>query len=97
MKVKVRYFAGVREMVGRSEETFEVPEGATVRDLLGILSEKYGAPIRDYVFAKSKEEISPNLNFLVDGKNIVMINGTETPLYDGCAFAIIPPVGGGIR
>jgi molybdopterin synthase sulfur carrier subunit len=35
----VRYFAWVREKVGRSEETIAVPEGiATVGDLVGWLS-----------------------------------------------------------
>ncbi len=96
MKVKARYFATIREIVGKREEVFEVPEDTTVHDFLDMLSEKYGKAFRDYVLDEGREELSPNLNFLVDGKNIAMMNGIKTTMYDGCVFAIIPPVGGGM-
>jgi len=95
MKVKARYFAAIREIVGKNEEDLDVPDQTTVRDFLSILSEKYGEPLRDHVFSEDTGELSPHLNFLIDGKNIAMINGAQTVLYEGCAFAIIPPVGGG--
>jgi molybdopterin synthase sulfur carrier subunit len=39
LKLSVRYFAWVREKVGRAEETVTVPSGvATVRDLVGWLT-----------------------------------------------------------
>ena len=61
MKVKARYFAAVREIVGRNEEDFEVPDQTTVRDFLHILSERYGEPLREYVFSKDTGELSPPL------------------------------------
>ncbi|MEM3018234.1 MAG: MoaD/ThiS family protein, partial [Candidatus Bathyarchaeia archaeon] len=72
MKVKARYFAAVREIVGKSEEDFDLPDEATVHDLLNILSEKYGEPLKRYIFPGSVEELSPNLNLLIDGKNVTM-------------------------
>ena len=95
MKVKARYFAAVREIVGRNEEDFEVPDQTTAQDFLHILSQKYGEPLREYILSKDTGELSPHLNFLVDGKSIVMMDGARTVLHEGCAFAIIPPVGGG--
>jgi len=95
MKVKARYFAAVREIIGRNEEDFEVPDQTTVRDFLYILSERYGEPLREYIFSKDTGELSPHLNFLIDGKSIAMMDGAQTVLREGCAFAIIPPVGGG--
>ncbi|MGQ9543083.1 MAG: MoaD/ThiS family protein [Candidatus Bathyarchaeia archaeon] len=95
MKVKVRYFATLREIVSKAEETLTLPEGMTVKGLLEILSERYGEAFRDYVFDRGTMEPSLNLNFLLDGKNITVLKGMETALYEGCVFAIIPPVGGG--
>ncbi|MBS7650629.1 MAG: MoaD family protein [Candidatus Bathyarchaeia archaeon] len=96
MKVKLKYFAHLREIVGKFEETINLPEDATVKNLLEVLSETYGVAFRDYVYEKGGSEPSPNLNFLLDGRNIMMLDGMETRLYDGCVFVIIPPVGGGV-
>ena len=95
MKAKARYFAAVREITGKQEETFEVPDKTTVKDLLLILSDKYGQSLRDYIFISGTEEPVSNLNFLLDGNNVSLMNGMKTVLYEGCTFAIIPPVGGG--
>ena len=41
MTITLRYFAWIRERIGRSEETLDVPaEVATVADLLGWLTAK---------------------------------------------------------
>ncbi|MCK5626470.1 MAG: MoaD family protein [Candidatus Bathyarchaeia archaeon] len=95
MKAKARYFAAVREITGKQEETFEVPDKTTVKDLLLIISAKYGQSLRDYIFISGTEEPVSNLNFLLDGNNVSLMNGMKTALYEGCTFAIIPPVGGG--
>jgi len=95
MKVKARYFARVREIAGKSEEVFDIPSNTTVQAFLAIVSQKYGEPLRDYIFSKDSNEPSPNLNFLLDGRNVSTMKGMKTVLYEGCAFAIIPPVGGG--
>jgi len=95
LKAKARYFAAVREITGKQEETFEVPDKTTVKDLLLILSAKYGQSLRDYIFISGTEEPVSNLNFLLDGNNVALMNGMKTALYEGCTFAIIPPVGGG--
>jgi molybdopterin converting factor small subunit len=79
MKVKARYFAVVREIVGKSEEDFDLPDEATVHDLLEILSAKYGEPLKSYVFPRSAGELSPNLNLLLDGKNVTM-KAASSPL-----------------
>ncbi|WP_455281522.1 MoaD/ThiS family protein [[Eubacterium] cellulosolvens] len=95
MKAKVRYFAAVREITGKQEETFEVMDKTTVKDFLLMLSDKYGQSLRDYIFISGAEEPVSNLNFLLDGNNVSLMNGMKTTLYEGCTFAIIPPVGGG--
>ena len=46
MNVKLRYFAWVRERVGKPEETVEIPPGvATVSDLMTWLASRGCAPV----------------------------------------------------
>jgi len=40
MKVSVKYFASMRDSMGRDEESVELSEGATVSDLWGQVSKE---------------------------------------------------------
>ncbi len=94
MKIRVRFFAAVREITGLSAEEVEVPEGYIVETLLQYLISKHGEKLRSYLLDSSglpKEY----LQFLMDGKNVANMQGMKTALYDSCEFVIIPPVGGG--
>lgn len=95
MKVKVKYFAILREITNKREEELEVEEGTTVKDLLDILAEKYGGRFRNYVFDEKTGSVNSQLLFLVDGVNVASLNKLETKLTDGNSFVILPPVGGG--
>jgi len=94
MKVKVKFFALVRELTGKREEEVDLDDEATVRTLLDRLVDEYGPKLRDYLF-DSESEPRGHLQFLIDGRNIALMQGLNTPLKDGNSFAILPPVGGG--
>ncbi len=81
MKIHVRYFAVVRERLGRSEETIDLPEGATVAAALDTLSSRHDAirALRPYLQVAVNQESAPG----------------ELPLGDGDELALIPPVAGG--
>ncbi|MBS7658799.1 MoaD/ThiS family protein [Candidatus Bathyarchaeota archaeon] len=93
MKVKVKYFAIFREITNKRDEELELQEGATVKDLLKILSDKYGKKFKDLVF--NGEIVSDRVLMLVDGVNIYSLNNLETKLNENSTFVILPPVGGG--
>jgi len=95
MKVTAKFFASVREITKKSEETLDVMDGTTVGELLKILAERYGREFRDYVFEDKAETPRDHLQFLLDGKSVTIFEGVKTKLYDGCRLAIVPPVGGG--
>ena len=95
MKIKVRFFAIVRELVGAPEQELDLKEGSTAKDLLEVLSNKYGEKFRDFIFDPKTGEPRSNLQFLVGEKLLADLQGLQTVLPDGSAFAIIPPVGGG--
>lgn len=94
MKVKVRYFAAVRELVNLREEFVDAPIGASVENLLESLASKHGEKLREYLFDKAGTP-RPYLQFILNEKSISETGGLATPLTDGAVFAIIPPVGGG--
>ncbi|HZU07577.1 MAG TPA: molybdopterin converting factor subunit 1 [Chloroflexota bacterium] len=81
MQLRLRFFAAAREAMGRSEMSLEVPEGATVGDLLAQLRATYPA------FAALPREmmVSVNLDY----------RPPDHPLHDGDEVAFIPPVSGG--
>ena len=95
MKVNVHFFAVVRELVGLREETLELPNGGTVRNLLDLLVEKHGQGLRNYIYDPKSYELRRSLQILVGDKPTSALNGLSTVLTDGCVLAIIPPVGGG--
>ena len=81
MHIKLRFFASLRERLGRSEDSCEVPEGATVRTVWETLKQKHPALVeveRSLAFAVAQE--------YVDG---------DHPLRDNDELAFIPPVSGG--
>jgi MoaD family protein len=95
LKVKVQYFAAIREIVNRREEILEVEEGTTVLDALGVLAKNHGDKFRDYVFNPLTGATRPYLQFIVNEESVSAMNGLSTVLADNSTLAIIPPVGGG--
>ncbi|MSP59023.1 MAG: molybdopterin converting factor subunit 1 [Myxococcales bacterium] len=81
MRIRVLYFAVVRERLKKDEELCELPAGATVADLLDQLSRCYPvvAGLRRHLqVARNRETARP-----------------DSPLCDGDEVALIPPVAGG--
>jgi MoaD family protein len=94
LRVKIYYFASVREVVNVREETLDVSPGTNVRKLLDLIADKHGNRLKEYLL---DENGNPNrhLQFILNEKSIAESGGLSTQLTDGCTFAIIPPVGGG--
>jgi len=94
VRVKVRFFTILREIVGKREEQIEFSQAVTVEELLKQLSKKYGEKFKDYVYDE-KGEVRSYLQFLINGQGITTLQGFKTKLKEGDQIAILPPVGGG--
>jgi molybdopterin converting factor subunit 1 len=81
MKIHIRYFASLREQVGRGEEAIEVHEGATIDEARAALLDRYPA-IRPIV---SRSVYAVNRAYMP----------IETILHEGDELVFIPPMGGG--
>jgi molybdopterin synthase sulfur carrier subunit len=82
MTVRILYFAGLRDAVGLTEESFELPAHVrTVGDLANHLAARH----RGYAARRSFVRLARNEAFASD----------EERLADGDVIALIPPVAGG--
>jgi MoaD family protein len=94
MYVTIRYLSVVREITGTREEVIEVQNGATIADILEILSKKYGKPFQRMI--RSGRDIRGlQIVYFMDGKNISTLKGFETAVHNASELVIIPPVAGG--
>lgn len=90
----MRYFAFLRELAGKGEETVHLSENAYMEDLLNELSSKYGEEFRNYVYRLGRFK-GLTLNLLLNGREVSTIGGLKARLKDGDTVSILPPVGGG--
>ncbi|MEJ2186126.1 MAG: MoaD/ThiS family protein [Gemmatimonadota bacterium] len=80
MRVNILLFAIYRDLAGAGELQVDVPEGATVRDLLGVLR------ARDALSRlPSEPAVAVNRDYAA----------LDAPLHDGDDVALLPPVAGG--
>ncbi len=79
--VQMRYFAFVREQLGKSKETIELAEGSTVGDALDLVLSENGR------LKNAESALMVMVNQHYQPREYVLIDGVEV--------AIIPPVSGG--
>jgi len=94
IRVKVKFFTTLREIVGKKEEQIEFSRSVTVEALMKQLLKKYGKEFEDYVYDELGN-VRGHLQFLVNGNSVTALQGFKTKLRDGDQIAILPPVGGG--
>lgn len=81
-RVQVLYFAGLRDALGLSDETVELPAGGmTVAGLCAHLAARHRA------YAERRDHVRV-------ARNEAFVDASET-LADGDVVAMIPPVAGG--
>jgi molybdopterin converting factor subunit 1 len=81
MRVNVLLFAIYRDLAGADELQFEVPDGATVRDLLGRLRTRNDRLAR----LPAEPAVAVNRDYAA----------LDARLRDGDDVALLPPVAGG--
>lgn len=81
MTITVLFFAHQRDLFGAPEKAFEVPDGASVADLAGVLA-KADSRLEGLL---SYTRVAVNENWAT----------AETPLHDKDSVAFLPPMSGG--
>ena len=81
MKIRLLFFAVLRDIAGRSEDVIELPDGTRAGDVWQRLRDEHAA-LRDYV---QPPMIAVNESYV----------SADERLRDGDELAFIPPVAGG--
>ncbi len=81
MKLQIHLFATLKERAGTAQVPLQLPDGATVADLLDALAQRYPS-------------LAPSLPTALVAVNHTYAARTQ-PLQPGDEVAIFPPVSGG--
>lgn len=88
----VKYFATIRTYTGETERRVE-DAPADLRELVTALAGRYGTSFRRAVF--SDDELNGEIIILVNGRNVLFLQGLDTPLKADDEVSIFPMVAGG--
>ncbi|TKX59649.1 MoaD/ThiS family protein [Halorubrum sp. SS5] len=92
MELELRFFATFREAAGGKTVNAEFADGSTVGDVLGELEAEYeGMEGRLIVDG----DLAPQINVLKNGREVLHLDGLDTPMADGDRLSVFPPVAGG--
>lgn len=80
------------DKVGSHEITYE---GNTVDEILTKFITDYGDSLDESLIDHETKKLRPYILVLVNGRNILFLNGFNTPLQEGDVIAISPPIAGG--
>ncbi|MFB6081353.1 MAG: ubiquitin-like small modifier protein 1 [Halanaeroarchaeum sp.] len=92
MDVELRLFANFREAVGQKTIHREFDADATIADVLAGLEAEYEGLEDQFI---EDGEIKPQVNVLKNGREVLHLEGLDTPVEDGDRISIFPPVAGG--
>lgn len=93
MKVEIKFFATLRLYLKVASINLEFEEPITVDELIDILVDKFNdKKIREYLV--DGKNIKVGTIILINGKNIIHLNGLDTKIEEG-VISIFPPAGGG--
>jgi len=104
IRVRMKYFGKIREMLEVKIEEYDVKEGATLADLfLKYIPERHKKASQDWketIFRTAKGEILLNRDGTPVLKNyLILVNGNRSSLNqkvkEGDEIAVLPPFGGG--
>jgi len=93
MKITVRAYAALREVIGARETTLAIPPGETLGGLLERLCGTY-AGLRAHLFY-SAGRTKPHIIILKNGRNVASLQQLDTPIAEDDVIALFPPVAGG--
>jgi molybdopterin converting factor small subunit len=94
VEVVVRLPAALRPRAAdRSTVDVQVPDTATLADLLDVLAAEY--PGLERRLRDERGQLRRYVNFFVDGEECRRLGGAAAPLRDAAEVQIIPSVAGG--
>ncbi len=94
MKITIKSFANIRDVLGQAELPMELAPRATLTDLFTRLNSEYGENFNRQVYDQLSGELVPFL-ILINDKTYRTTVDMDTPLSDGDVVTIMIPFDGG--
>ena len=95
VRVKVEYLGFIKNMLNKRVEEFELSDGALLQELLGKLSNHYGAPFKKEVFEPGLKDMRTGFVVTVNGVLMGQLEGVETRLRNGDHVILMSLMSGG--
>ncbi len=93
MRVRVRFFAGYRDLANTKQTEIELSAPATVERMLDALFSRYPRLRPELLDEHSR--VREYVAVLVNGRNVRDLMKGNTPIREGDEIALFPPVAGG--
>jgi len=98
IKITVNFYGITKDLVDKKKDELYLPEGATVRQLLELLSDRYGTGFKEKIFT-SKGNLQQNVKIVIDG-HMIDYNRLDITLGEGgerwMEMFIFPSIAGGL-
>ena len=95
MKVKVQYLGFIKNLIKRSEEEFELEEGASLTELLNKIAGIYGKPFKKEVYEPGLTDMKMGFVVTVNGILLGQLHGVDTQLNNGDSIILMSLMSGG--
>ncbi len=92
MELTLKFFATFREAVGSKIVEREFADASTVGDVLAALEAEYEGLAGNLLV---DGDLKPQINVLLNGREVLHMEGVDTGVADGDTLAVFPPVAGG--
>ena len=95
MKVRIQYLGVIKNLIKRSEDEFELEEGASLSDVLDKIALIYGKPFKKEVYEPGLGDVKMGFVVTVNGVLIGQLHGMATQLNDGDNIILMSLMSGG--
>lgn len=95
IKVKVRLMGVFRGLTGKEKLCLKLEKSSTVREIVKKIIEPLPAEFRRLLVDPELGDPRPNALIFVNGKEISVLDGLETEVYDGDEVVFVPVSHGG--
>lgn len=95
MKVKVQYLGFIKNLIKRSEDEFELEDGASLSELLNKIAGIYGRPFKKEVYEPGLKDMKMGFVVTVNGILMGQLHGVNTQLNEGDNVILMSLMSGG--
>jgi len=95
MKVKVQYLGFIKNLIKRSEDEFELEEGASLSELLNQIAGIYGKAFKKEVYEPGLKDVKMGFVVTVNGVLMGQLKGVGTQLNNGDNIILMSLMSGG--